>query len=58
MKRSRFSGEQTISILREHEAAQTADLCHNTGISSAAFYAWKAKFGGYGSLRGEAAEGA
>jgi len=39
--------EQIIGILREQEAgAKTADVCRRHGISSATFYAWKAKFGG------------
>lgn len=47
MKRSKFTEEQVIGILREHEAgAKTADLCRKHGVSSATFYAWKAKFGG------------
>jgi putative transposase len=47
MKRSRFSEEQIIGILREQEAgATTADVCRKHGISSATFYKWKAKFGG------------
>jgi len=47
MKRSRFSEEQIIAILREQEAgATTADVCRRHGISEATFYAWKAKFGG------------
>ena len=47
MKRSNFTEEQIIGILREQEAgAKTADLCRRHGISSATFYAWKAKFGG------------
>ncbi len=47
MKRKRFSEEQIIAILREHEAGvATADLCRKHGMSSASFYAWKAKFGG------------
>jgi len=47
MKRSRFSEEQIIGILREHEAGiPTADLCRKHGVSSATFYKWKAKYGG------------
>jgi len=47
MKRSRFSEEQIIGILKEQEAgAPTADVCRRHGISSATFYKWKAKYGG------------
>ena len=47
MKRSRFSAEQVIGILKEQEAgAATADVCRRHGISSATFYKWKAKYGG------------
>jgi putative transposase len=47
MKRSRFSDEQIIGMLKEHAAGMaTADLCRKHGFSSATFYKWKAKFGG------------
>ena len=46
MKRSRFSDEQIIGILKEQEAgAVTADVCRRHGISEATFYTWKDKFG-------------
>src|SRR6056297_437820 len=47
MKRTRFTDEQIIGILSEHEAgAKCADLCRKHGMSEGTFYNWKAKFGG------------
>ena len=47
MKRSRFTEEQIIAILKEHElGAKTADQYRKHGISEATIYNWKAKFGG------------
>ena len=47
MKRSRFSDEQIIAVLKEQEAGMaTADVCRRHGVSSATFYKWKAKYGG------------
>jgi putative transposase len=47
MKRGRFSEEQIIAVLREHEAgAKTADLARKHGVSEATLYNWKAKYGG------------
>ena len=47
MKGSRFSEEQIIGLLREHEAgAKTEEVCRRHGISSATLYKWKSKYGG------------
>jgi putative transposase len=47
MKRIRFTEEQIIGVLREHEAgAKTAELARKHGISAATLYNWKAKYGG------------
>ena len=47
MKRKRFTEEQIIGILWEHEAgAKTADLSRKQGLSEATLHNWKAKFGG------------
>jgi putative transposase len=47
MKKNRYTEEQIIGMLKQHEAGvKTADLCREHGISAATFYGWKSKFGG------------
>jgi putative transposase len=47
MKRSRFSDEQIIGILKEHQAGLSAtDSCRKYGISDATFYTWRKRYGG------------
>lgn len=47
MKRSRFTEEQIIGILKRQEAGvKLADICREYGISTGTFYKWKSKFGG------------
>ena len=47
MKKSRYTEEQIIAILKQHEAGvKTSDLCREHGISDATFYNWKTKYGG------------
>ena len=47
MKRRRFSEEQIIGILKEHQAGLgTKELCRKHGISDATFYKWRSKYGG------------
>jgi putative transposase len=47
MKRTRFTEEQIVAILKEHElGAKAADLARKHGISEATLYNWKAKYGG------------
>ena len=47
MKRSRYTEEQIIGILKEQEAGTpVAELCRKHGMSDATFYTWKSKYGG------------
>jgi putative transposase len=47
MRKSRFSDEQIIGILKEHQAGiGAAELCRKHGISDATFYKWRSRFGG------------
>jgi transposase-like protein len=47
MKRRRFTEDQIIGILKEHEAGiPVADLCRKHGVSNASIYKWKARYGG------------
>lgn len=47
MRKSRFTEQQIISMIREHDAGvSAAELCRRHGLSEATFYKYKAKFGG------------
>ena len=47
MRRSRFSDEQIIAILKEHAAGLgTAELCREHGVGDATFYTWRSRYGG------------
>ena len=47
MKRGRFSEEQIIGVLKQHEAGRrVTDLAREIGVSEATIYTWKSKYGG------------
>ena len=47
MKRARFTEDQIIGVVKEHETgAKTGDLARKHGVSEATLYNWKAKYGG------------
>lgn len=47
MKRSRYTEEQIIGVLKEHRAGLSAtELCRKYGISDATLYNWRSKYGG------------
>lgn len=49
MKKSRFTAEQIVRAIHEHDGGRKAeDICRELGISQASFYGWKKQYAGLG----------
>ena len=47
MRKTRYSEEQIIRVLHEVESGRSVkEVCREPGVSTASYYAWKAKYGG------------
>ncbi len=47
MKKTRFTETQIVKAIQEHEGGRKAeDICRELGITSAAFYKWRQRYGG------------
>ncbi len=47
MKKTKFTETQIVKAIQEHESGRKAeDLCRELGITTAAFYKWRQRYGG------------